>query len=148
MSIVIIGGSRSITDYDLLCKTVEKSGFKITEVVEGECPKGVDQLAKRYAREHNIALKPFPAKWDDLSHPNAVIKRNRYGKLYDAAAGHRRNEEMAKYAAACEGKCIVLWDGVSPGSASMKQFAVNYKLPSYFAKVPVKDEPLWENFNG
>jgi len=143
MSTVIISGSRSISDYELLVRAIKNSGFNLTEIVEGECSSGVDQLAKRYAHEHNIPLKPFPADWKNTAYPGAVVKLNRYNKPYDAAAGHRRNEDMAKYAASNRGACIILWDGISPGTNSMRRLALAYELPLYVSKVKVADEPLW-----
>lgn len=146
MSVVIISGSRSINDYGLLHNAIIKSGFVITEIVEGECPRGVDQLAKRYGKEHGIPVIPFPADWNDLSYPDAVIKKNKSGKLYDAKAGFRRNEEMAKYASGYAGQCLMLWDGISPGTASMEKLAIKYKLRYFVAKVPYRQEPLLEHY--
>jgi len=144
MSTVIISGSRSITDYELLVRAVKNSGFDITEIVEGECPNGVDQLAKQYAINNLIPIKPFPADWSNIKRPGAIIRTNKFGKLYDAAAGHVRNEVMARYAKEHSGKCIVLWDGISKGAMSMQKFALAYKLPLYVSKVRVADAPLWK----
>jgi hypothetical protein len=77
---VIIAGSRNITDYSLVERAIELSGFEITEVVSG-CCKGIDILGERWAAEHNISVKRFPADWEQ------------FGK----AAGMIRNKQMAKY---------------------------------------------------
>jgi hypothetical protein len=94
----IIAGSRNITDYNLVDKAIRSSGFsdKIIEVVSGKA-KGADKLGEDWANAHNIPVKSFPAKWSDLSHKDAIIRENSFGK-YDAKAGIRRNEEMGKYA--------------------------------------------------
>lgn len=126
----IIAGSRSIKNYSTVAQAIRESGFSISEVVEGEAP-GVDRLGKRWARKHNIPIKPFPAKWDDLSHPNARIKINRYGRKYDANAGHRRNREMAQYADAL----VAVWDGISPGTATMIQYAEEEGLEVFIYEV-------------
>ncbi len=77
----IIAGSREITDYKIVKKAIKKSGFKITEVVSGKA-RGVDTLGEKWAKEHNIPIKKFPADWE------------KYGR----SAGPIRNQEMAKYA--------------------------------------------------
>lgn len=93
----IIAGSRTITDYGLICAAIKESGFNIFEVVSGKA-KGVDSMGERWAKENGILTKEFPAKWNDLTHPKALLKRNSQGKLYDARAGFRRNQDMADYA--------------------------------------------------
>ncbi len=114
----IIAGSRSISDYELVKKAIEDSGFTIAEVVCGKA-RGVDALGERWAQENGVAVKPFPADWSNLSHPEAVIKTGWGGKKYDAAAGHRRNRQMAEYAEAL----ILVWDGESKGSLNMRETA-------------------------
>jgi len=95
---VIIAGSRTITDYEFVKWAIEGAGLDITEVVSGAAL-GVDRLGERWAKEHGIPTKRFPAKWSDLTVPGAVIKDGAYGK-YNAIAGHTRNQQMADYAEA------------------------------------------------
>ena len=99
---VIIAGPRDFEDYAEVVKAVEASGFEITEVVSG-CARGVDKLGERWAHEHSIPVKQFPAHW------------TRYGK----AAGQLRNKEMAAYA---EG-LVALWNGASKGPGGMIRIA-------------------------
>ena len=120
--IVIVAGSRSIKDYSIVKKTIEESGWKITYVVSGKAP-GVDTLGEQWADENGVKVKPFPANWSDINVPGAVVRKNKYG-YYNAVAGHLRNEEMAKVADAL----ILVWDGVSTGSADMKSRAKKHKL--------------------
>lgn len=96
LMITIVAGSRSITDYDIIKKAIEASGFHITCIVSGGA-KGVDSLGERYAREHGIEIRLFPAEWEDFSSP-CIRKYNRHGKAYNALAGPRRNGRMAEYA--------------------------------------------------
>jgi len=94
-----IVGSRDVTDYNLVKSEVLKR-FDINEVdiiVSGGA-NGVDSLAEQLAKEFNKKMKVFPAKWDDLSHPDARIRTNKYGKKYDANAGHRRNQQIVDFA--------------------------------------------------
>ncbi len=97
---VIIAGSRSITDYQTVKSAVEKSGWfdKITEIVSG-CARGVDQLAIRFALEHDMPIAKFPADWD------------KHGR----SAGYIRNAEMADYGDAL----IAIHIDNSKGTANM-----------------------------
>lgn len=95
----IICGSRDFSDYEELCLAIQKSGISITQVVSGTDP-GTDKLSERWARENGVKVAKFKPKWDDITHPKALIRTNSYGK-YNALAGFIRNEEMAMYAEAC-----------------------------------------------
>ena len=79
---VIVAGSRTIGDYDLVEKAILDSGFEIDEIVWG-CAPGVDTLAKIYADNNSLPHRPFPADWIKYGRKNA-------GKI--------RNQEMADYA--------------------------------------------------
>lgn len=70
-------------------------------VVSGGCPTGVDNMGELWAEENNVGLKRFPAD----------------GENGGKAAGPLRNAAMAAYA------LILVWDGKSKGSASMKKEA-------------------------
>ena len=83
---VIIAGTRDFNDYAFLKKNVDyflqginPNNEKI-EIVSGNA-RGADKLGERYAKEHNLPVKLFPANWD------------KYGKR----AGYLRNQEMANY---------------------------------------------------
>jgi len=104
---VIIAGSRDIIDYDLVVQAVAESGFVITELVCGMA-QGVDMLGYRYAKDHRIPIKEFPANWD------------KHGR----AAGPIRNKEMALYAEAL----IAMWDGESKGTKNMIDLATRQGL--------------------
>ena len=115
---VIIAGSRSIDEYETVCKLIDHAkdrlGLEITEVVHGAAP-GVDRLADRWAVEHSVEPAPFPAAWDDLTAPGAVIRTNKFGKKYNVKAGFQRNQRMAEYGEVL----IAIWDGKSPGTYDM-----------------------------
>jgi len=96
---VAIVGDREVTDYSIVQKAVEQSGFDITEVVSGGA-KGVDSLAERWARDHNVPCKVFEADWNNLRAPGAVIKVNKWRKKYNANAGFQRNQNIVDYAEA------------------------------------------------
>lgn len=100
---VIIAGSRTITGADVgerqgvFCR-LHSTKFDVTEVVCGEA-RGIDTLGKAWAIANGIPVASFPADW----------------KTHRKAAGPIRNKEMAAYADAL----ILIWDGVSRGSANM-----------------------------
>lgn len=126
----IIAGSRSIQLYSLIPQAVKDSGFVITELLCG-CADGVDRLGFTWARKNHVPVHFFPA-WSaqgvwaiNNMEPNEIIETNldHYGKR----AGFIRNLEMAKNASAL----ILIWDGQSRGSASMKSIAQSQGLNIY-----------------
>lgn len=107
---VIIAGTRSFQDYELLQSYVDYMLSRTTDVIEivSGGAKGADALGECYAKEHGYRLKIFPANWEQ------------YGK----AAGYRRNAEMAAYADAL----IAFWDGKSRGTMHMINLAKQHHL--------------------
>ena len=100
---VIIAGTRSFNDYDLLrvsCNNLlsEKQRTHTVVIISGTA-RGADQMGERYARERGFQLRRFPADWEQ------------YGK----SAGHIRNAKMADNADAL----IAFWDGESKGTKNM-----------------------------
>ncbi len=98
---VIVAGSRTIADYEVVAEAIRCSGFEITEIVSGGA-KGVDRLGEQYAAEHGLIVKQFPTNW-------------RPGGKYDRGAGLKNNATMLRYADAL----IAIWDGTSKGTADM-----------------------------
>lgn len=111
---VIIAGSRTITDYNLVVQAIKESGFTITEVVCG-LAKGPDTLGEKYAIEHNIPIAYFPADWS--------------GK--GRAAGPLRNEQMGDYADAL----IAVYDGNSRGTKHMIYYSKKKGLLVYVKNI-------------
>ena len=97
---VVVAGSRTATDYELLRKYCDVffSQKTPTAIISG-CARGADELGERYAQEHHLDLKRFPAQWD------------KYGKM----AGMMRNREMLEVADAL----VAVWDGKSRGTENM-----------------------------
>ena len=126
---VIIAGDREITDSSIINRAVEASSFTITEVVEGGA-RGVDRLAKEWAKSNGISVTTFPANWKDISRQGANVKKRKNewtGKMeeYDAAAGVFRNEQMASYADAL---IAIQTNGQTPGTQNMISLAKKYNL--------------------
>ena len=97
----LVVGSREFYDYDKVCRVLDCIIKKDGEIISGHA-RGADTLAERYALEHNIKTKIFPADW------------NRYGKR----AGILRNLEMLDYIENSkeESICIAFWDLSSSGT--------------------------------
>lgn len=104
---LIIAGSRNITDYAVVWAAISEAlaefdAPRVACVLSG-CANGVDKLGERWAVEHSVPIKPYPAKWD----------------LYGKYAGRLRNAQMA-----CEADALVaVWDGQSPGTKHMIEIA-------------------------
>jgi hypothetical protein len=125
---VIIAGTRTFDDYELLKKQLYYflRNDSVEEVVSGACNIGVhtftrpdgtriygaDGLGERWAAEHYIPVKSFPADWDN----------------HGLSAGPIRNKKMAEYLNPKTDKCAVFHDGTSKGSWSMAKIASKRKI--------------------
>lgn len=133
---LVIAGSRSITDYNILRKAIIQSGIweahkRAIEVVSGKAD-GVDTLGEEFASKAGL-IDPheFPANWDDVDAPGAVVRYVKYGKHkgkpFNVLAGSWRNQEMANFADAA----LVVWDGKSTGSLDMVHKMLALDKPCY-----------------
>ncbi len=111
---VIIAGSRTITDRELVEAAIKASGFEITEVVCGMA-RGVDTVGFNWARDNNITVKEFHADW---------VKHGR-------AAGPIRNKQMAEYAEAL----IAIMAPNSRGTKNMIETAIKRGLKLWEVKI-------------
>lgn len=141
---VIIAGPRELENdqaYEYVCDAVEKSGFEITEVVSGK-DKGIDTLGEKWAFENDTPVKPFPAKWKELTQPGARIKKNAYGE-YNANAGFFRNGLMAEY-----GDALIAIDTGTGGTGNMiKQMKEKGKpVFTYNPEDHMSDDQVGYNF--
>lgn len=113
--ICLVAGSRSFDDYELLSQTLDNllSNQPKVAIVSGGA-KGADSLAERYAREHNLPLKVFPADW------------NRFGK----SAGYKRNRQMHEFIAKFQNRgCVCFWGGKSKGIQHNFKLCDEFKNP-------------------
>jgi len=131
---IIICGSRSITDYNIVLDAIKKSNThkKATLIVSGGA-KGVDKLGERYAKENGIKYQVFQALWHDLKAPGAIVdvRPGDDEGYYNARAGLDRNIKMGDFADAC----LAIWDGVSSGTAHMINYMKKLGKPVYIYKV-------------
>ena len=95
---IIVVGSRSFNDYTRMKEVLSEIVGANCEIKSGGA-RGADALAKKYALEHNIPYREFPANWDALGRGAGII----------------RNKQMSDY-----GDMLVsFWDGESKGSKNM-----------------------------
>ena len=128
---LIIAGSRGFTDYQMFTNTtlsvMQSLGWDPTRpaegvvIIQGEA-KGPDTMAREFAIEYGVPFESYPADWEDVTAPGAVLKVNRLGRQYNAAAGQQRNGRMAETGT----HLLLFWDGRSKGSDNMfKQARAN-----------------------
>lgn len=113
----IIAGSRTLADYEYVKRAVKNSGFKITTVLCGMCPDGIDLLGLRYAKDNGIPWEEYPAEWTKQGY-------------YNPRAGFERNYTMALNADAL----IAIWDGESRGTQDMINVATRENLDVYLMR--------------
>lgn len=109
---LIIAGSRTLQPTpEFIMSAINMFDIKfITEVVSGGA-NGVDLQGEFWANAQKLSIKQFFPDW------------NVEGK----AAGPIRNRKMAEYADAL----LLIWDGASPGSRSMRQQMRALNKPIY-----------------
>lgn len=120
---VVVAGPRDYNNkgfvfgyLDGLLPMIKAETNRDVQIIEGGA-KGVDFLAKQYAKAHNLSTIQVTADWA------------RYGK----SAGPRRNARMADLC----GCCVVFYSG-SAGSKSMITEAVKRGVPTYVVSISEK----------
>lgn len=113
---LLVVGSRSIKNYNIVKENLDPIKENITEIISGGA-RGIDELAERYARENDIPIKIFKPDWS-----------------IGARAGYLRNKKMWLY---CD-EGIAFWDGVSKGT--QHSFGLSNELGKKITII--KKEPL------
>lgn len=117
---LIIAGSRSFRDYNILVDNIEILCFKCDvsphdlEIISGGAV-GADSLGEIYAQKNNLPLTIMKANWD----------------VHGKSAGMVRNSNMSEIADAC----IVFWDGKSRGSKNMIDIATKKGLKLFWIMI-------------
>lgn len=93
--IIAVVGSRSITKYSLVKRTLDELPYEIDAIITGGA-KGVDTSAERYADNHKL---------------NKIIVKPDWDK-YGSKAGFIRNEQIISKA----DFVVIIWDGKSRGT--------------------------------
>jgi hypothetical protein len=110
---LIIAGSRNIDLCNLEIRDLVNAITNYrqpSEVVSGGA-RGIDEYGEDYGHNNGIPVKVFEANWEEKGR----------------AAGPIRNKEMAEYSDAL----LLIWDGQSKGSASMKKEMLKLNKPVY-----------------
>lgn len=108
---LIVAGTRTMDiNYQALEGLINNFRLDPTVIVSGGC-RGIDGCGAHWAAKNSVRIKQFDAPWQEE------------GK----AAGPIRNAQMAEYADAL----LLIWDGVSPGSFSMRQEMLKRGKPIY-----------------
>lgn len=140
---IAVVGSRSFTNQeygfgvlDGLRALWETDDGHYTTIVSGAAA-GADTVAKLYASNRALNYVGYPADWNDLSHPDAVILTGRSGKQYDAKAGFRRNQTIVDN---CD-VVVAFWDGTSRGTKDTLQRAKVAGKPVYVFWQGISSKP-------
>jgi len=97
----VIAGSRSITDYEVVCEAIDSAPFNISTVVSGKAV-GVDTLGEKWAENNGLPIEEYPFEdYKDENDPRP--------------APLIRNQAMATNSDAL----IAVWDGSSSGTENM-----------------------------
>lgn len=116
---LVVAGSRSFNDYIHFSTELEEHirqyGDRRIVFISGMAQDGADAMVVRWCKENDHDWAEFPAKWDDLDAPGAVIKTNRFGNDYNVLAGFARNNEMRDVGT----DLLCFWDSKSPGTLHM-----------------------------
>ena len=123
---IMIAGSRSFNNYQLLKDTIDKVLTKLNLTQENiinvnGVAKGADTLGGIYAKEKGYSIERYPAKWKDLNANPCKIKYNKYGP-YNCLAGMNRNIDMVKVSDIV----FMFHDGMSPGTANDLELCKTY----------------------
>lgn len=107
---LIIAGTRTLrASVEEISGYIKKFNLNPTEIVSGREKKGIDHCGEEWADAKGIRVKPFPANWAKFGRP----------------AGPIRNVQMAEYA----DELLLIWNGKSSGSTSMKEAMENLGKP-------------------
>lgn len=129
MNVAVIG-SRAFNNRDYVFRVLDrlrKTYGDITVISGGAT--GADTLAEQWAKQRGLRPIVFPAKWDDLSHPDALVRVNKKGRKYDARAGMRRNKDIINLA-----HMVIAFmdpDSPTPGTSNSISLAKAKGVPVY-----------------
>lgn len=132
MKIAVVG-SREFKEkewYNIFCEKVLpdldlSKRDTITDSFISGGARGIDSFIEKWCNENQVSIKVIKPDWEDLSHPDAVIKINKFGKKYDAMAGKRRNKLIINEA----DRVIAFWDGESQGTEHSIDLAIKAGKP-------------------
>lgn len=122
--------NRAMASYapaDVLSGLSDASPYGRLQVISGGAA-GADTLGEQWAKAAGVPVQRYPAAWDNLDAPGAVIRTNRRGQKYNANAGFDRNRQMAENADA-----VLVMPG-GRGTDHMVRIAQELGLPVWDAR--------------
>lgn len=122
---VLVCGGRNYSNMRCVHRVLRKlDSFKtIDTIVHGDAS-GADNHGKTWALANSRKTIPYPAKWDDLTTPGAVVRVGKYGP-YNVMAGFQRNLLMVTKE---RPDLVVAFPG-GTGTANMVKLARELKIP-------------------
>jgi hypothetical protein len=93
---VAIAGTKGFNDFKMLCDAIDKSGFTVKELASGG-ESGISDNVSEWAENNDIPFKFFHIDWEGFDQPDAVVKKNKWGKDYNSNAAFFRDSEIAEY---------------------------------------------------
>lgn len=93
---VLVYGGRAYRNRKRLFDELDKlhADEPIECVIHGDA-NGADRLGKAWAKWSRILDIRFPARWEDVGVPGAVVRYRSDGTAYNVIAGFQRNQQMA-----------------------------------------------------
>lgn len=116
--IIVVTGYRFWLDPNIVEDRLDQLDKNDLIIGVGDCPTGVDEFARNWARKHKVGLKVFVADWDK----------------FDRAAGPIRNKEMIN-----EMRPDLVLAFINTKSRGTKQCA------EYAGEQGYVVEPIWED---
>ena len=118
---IVVAGCRNYNNYEeasaYIAHCISRIKNQYTLIFISGCSKGADMLGERFAEENGFEIEYYPADW------------NKYNKK----AGPIRNKQMA----AAGDYFICFWDGKSPGTKSMINYAKGLNKPVKIKKIQI-----------
>ena len=145
---LLISGGRKFTNQDAVDKVLRQyiAHFapRAVTIIHGKAP-GADTCADVFGKARGYDVEDYPAKWDDLNAPGAVVAKTKWGKKYNAKAGHQRNGQMRVRILELSGHVVAFWNGYSPGTKEMiKACKNNLQRPLMVVLYDEKTQQLTE----
>lgn len=124
---VCVAGSRGFNDYalfsEIMSEYITTLGDERFIFISGKAKTGADDLIIRWCFDNNYPWAEYPADWDNLEAPGAVVRYTRDSKPYNVRAGFERNAKMGLVLT----HLVTFYDGVSSGTADMIKEALRKK---------------------
>lgn len=94
---VLVFGGRDYKKHRVVRRTLSAihAETPITKIIEGGAP-GADRFGRFWAKYRGIEIETYEADWFNMQAAIVVPRRNRFGDIYNAAAGNLRNMKMLK----------------------------------------------------